>query len=184
MLCNNCGNQIPDNSVNCPNCGAPTGAGAGTQVPFGTPEAKTPFLQQADTGINFIALIVAVVGFICVFPSKVVAKVSMFGISQSEGVSIMKQYGTFILILFAATAILLFLKKSNSAVVPAAVNAAFCIFKMIQELSVGSKEIKELKDMGLDASMSLNFFFWMVILLSIVEVVAILVLPKVMGNKQ
>ena len=28
MFCKNCGNQIPDNSNNCPNCGAPVGASA------------------------------------------------------------------------------------------------------------------------------------------------------------
>lgn len=183
MLCNNCGNQIPDNSVNCPNCGAPTSAG-GTQVPFGAPAAKVPFMQQTDTSINFIALIVAVLGFICVFPAKVVAKVSFWGVSQSEGVAILTKYGVYMLVLFALTAVLLFLKKSNQALVIAALNAIFCIFKMIQQLSSGAKEVKEAKEMGMDASVSLNFFFWMVIILSVVEVVAIFVLPKVMGKKQ
>lgn len=184
MLCNNCGNQIPDNSVNCPTCGAATGAGAGTQVPFGTPAAKTPFLQQADTGINFIALIIAVVGFICVFPAKVVAKVSLFGITQSEGTPILSKYGWLMLVLFGVTAVLVFLKKSSQAIAPAVVNAAFCILKMFQQLSSAAKEVKEVREMGMEASVYLNFFFWLVIIASILEVVAILVLPKVMGKNQ
>lgn len=182
MLCNNCGNQIPDNSTTCPNCGTPTNAG-GTQVPFGTPAAKVPFLQQADESINFIALIVAVLGLICVIPAKVVVKVSLFGVSQTESASIVSKYGIFMLVLFGVTAVCLFLKKSKSAIVPAAINAIFCVAKMIQELSEGAKQIKEL---GLDSSMAsvnLNIFYWLVVILSVVEIVAILVLPKVMGKK-
>lgn len=180
MLCNNCGNQIPDNSITCPNCGTPTTGG--TQVPNGTPAAKVPFAQQADASINFIALILAVVGLVCVFPAKVVANVSIWGVKTSEGVSIIGHYGIFMVALLAITAILLFLKKSNSAVIPVAINAVFCIIKMIQESN--APEVKEVRDMGLDASVTFNIFFWLVLILSILDVVAILVLPKVMGNKQ
>ena len=180
MLCNNCGNQIPDNSVTCPNCGTPT---SGTQVPYGgAPAAKVPFAQQTDTGINFIALIIAIVGLICVIPAKVVGNVTIFGVKTSEGVSIIGHYGNYMLALLAITAVLLFLKKSNAAVIPAAINAIFCIAKMIQESN--AKEVKELKDMGVEASVTFNIFFWLVLILSILDVVAILVLPKVMGKKQ
>lgn len=184
MLCNKCGNQIPDNSATCPNCGAPVNGG--TQVPFGTPAAKVPFMQQTDTGINFIALIIAVVGFVCVFLSKTVLKVSVFGVTQKQTFSILGEvkYGIFMLVLFAVTAICLFLKKSNSAVAPAAVNAVFCIFKAIQELADGKKQLASIGADSSMASYNLNIFFWLVVILSIVEVVAILVLPKVMGNKQ
>lgn len=177
MLCNNCGNQIPDNSVNCPNCGAPT-SGGGTQVPLGTPAAKVPFAQQADASINFIALIVAVVGFVCVFLSKVVFKITLLGIS--EGFSIIgkdAKYGVYMLALFGVTAVLLFLKKSNAAVVPAAINVVFIIAKMVQETS-------EAKKLGMGVTTSFNFFYWLVLIMAILEVVAILVLPKVMKKNQ
>lgn len=110
-------------------------------------------------------------------------KVSLFGVSQTESASIVSKYGIFMLVLFGVTAVCLFLKKSKSAIVPAAINAIFCVAKMIQELSEGAKQIKEL---GLDSSMAsvnLNIFYWLVVILSVVEIVAILVLPKVMGKK-
>lgn len=171
MFCNKCGNQIPDNSATCPNCGAPTGAGSGTQVPFNGGEApKVPFFQQQSESINFIALIIAVVGLICVFPAKVTAE--FLGFEASEG--ILSHYGWLMAALFVAVGILLFLKKSNAAVVPAAINAVFCIFKMIQELSSGEEGI----------NVGLNAFYWIVIIAAIVEVVAILVLPKMMGKQK
>lgn len=174
MLCNNCGNQIPDNSITCPNCGTPTNGG--TQVPNGTPAAKVPFGQQADTSINFIALILAVVGFVCVFLAKVEANAFGFKV----GVSVIggdAKYGIFMLVFLGVSAVLLFLKKSNQASIFAVINAAFCIVKMIQESNAA-------KDAGWGVTASFNFFFWLVLICSILEVVAIFVLPKVMGNKQ
>lgn len=175
MLCNNCGNQIPDNSITCPNCGTPTNGG--TQVPNGTPAAKVPFAQQTDAGINFIALILAVVGFVCVFPAKVEANAFGFKV----GVSIISgdgaKYGIFMLFFLGVSALLLFLKKSNQAAILAIINAVFCILKMVQESNAA-------KDQGWGVTASFNFFFWLVLICSILEVVAIFVLPKVMGNKQ
>lgn len=181
MLCNNCGNQIPDNSVTCPNCGAPiNAAGGGTQVPFGTDTsaAKVPFAQKTDSSINFIALILAVVGFICVFPSKVVAETFIGDIelkilgSGDEGA----KYGLFMLIFLGISAIMLFLKKSNQASILAIINAVFVIAKMIQESNAAKDTI--------GISVSFNFFYWLVLICSILEVAAIFVLPKVMGKKQ
>jgi len=176
MLCNNCGNQIPDNSVTCPNCGTPTNGG--TQVPSGAPAAKTAFFQQTDAGINFIALIIAVVGLVCVFPAKVIAKSELLGINM--GLPIIgkdAKYGIYMVVLLALTAVFLFLKKSHSALIPAAVNVVFCIAKMVQESS-------DAKSLGMGVSAGFNFFYWLVLILSILDVVAILVLPKVMGKNQ
>lgn len=176
MLCNNCGNQIPDNSITCPNCGTPTTGG--TQVPNGAPAAKVPFAQQTDASINFIALIISIVGLVCVFPAKVIAEIDFLGIR--EGFSIIgadAKYGIYMVALFGIAAVLLFLKKSNSAVVPAAINVIFCIAKMIQESS-------DAKKLGMGVTASFNIFYWLVVICSVLDVVAILVLPRVMGKKQ
>lgn len=175
MICNKCGNQIPDNSAVCPNCGTPVSGG--TQVPFGGAAgngAKVAFFQQQSESINLIALIIAVVGLICVFPAKVWAELWGFRASVNILMSDGKvHYGIYMIALFAVTGVLLVLKKTNSAIVPAALNALFCLFKMIQELTSGETGYKT----------GLNWAFWLVIVLAILEVVAILILPKLMANK-
>lgn len=175
MICNKCGNQIPDNSAVCPSCGTPVSGG--TQVPFGGAAgngAKAAFFQQQSESINFIALIIAVVGLICVFPAQVYAEFLGFRASVSilNGAGDI-HYGIFMIALFALTGVLLVLKRTNSAIVPAVLNALFCLFKMIQELTSGEKGIK----------VGLNWAFWLVIVMAILEVAAILVLPKLMPKK-
>lgn len=186
MICNKCGNQIPDNSAVCPNCGTPVSGG--TQVPFGGAAgngAKVAFLQQKSESINFIALIIAVIGLICVFPAKVTFSILGFdgGASILTGKvsgdlayfkdSLDARYGIYMLALFIVTAVLLVLKKTNSALVPAAINAAFCLFKVIQELNTDSQ----------GGTVGLNWAFWLMVVMAILEVVAILILPKLMANK-
>lgn len=175
MICNKCGNQIPDNSAVCPNCGTPVSGG--TQVPFGGAAgngAKVAFFQQQSESINLIALIISVVGLICVFPAKVWAEVWGFRASASilmgDGEI---HYGIYMIALFAVTGVLLVLKKTNSAVIPAALNAIFSLAKMIQEVTAGETGYKT----------GVNWAFWLVIILSILDVVAILILPKLMAKK-
>lgn len=124
--------------------------------------------------INFIALIIAVIGLICVFPAKVWAEA--WGFKVSVGIVTGAgdvHYGIYMIALFAVTGVLLVLKKTNSAIVPAALNALFCLFKMIQELSSGESGVK----------VGLNWAFWLVIVMAVLEVVAILILPKLMAKK-
>lgn len=175
MICNKCGNQIPDNSAVCPNCGTPVSGG--TQVPFGGAAgngAKVAFFQQQSESINLIALVIAVVGLICVFPAKVWAEIWGFRASVSILMSDGKiHYGIYMIALFAVTGVLLVLKKTNSAVIPVALNAIFSLAKMIQEVTSGESGVKT----------GVNWAFWLVIILSILDVVAILILPKLMAKK-
>ena len=174
MICNSCGSNIPDGSAVCPNCGAPVTAGTpGTQVPSGMGGGafNANFFQRESASINFIALGVAVVGLICTLLAKVTLTEQFFGTSESQG--IMSLYGGLIIALFVITAVMVFLRRDNAALIPAVINAVFCIFKTIQQLGVGNAFVK----------VSLGFFFWLMVLAAIAEVAVILVLPKVLGNK-
>jgi hypothetical protein len=116
MFCKNCGNQIPDNSNNCPNCGAPVGASAPQAQPaapqqngFGAAANKmaAPLnniedkpitsLNIAGNAINIttktvIALgmvILIIIGMIGLFKFKMVKlKATAFGVSFSEKYSL------------------------------------------------------------------------------------------------
>lgn len=173
MVCNSCGSNVPDGSAVCPNCGAPVAAG--TQVPFGMNggASNASFFQREAASINIIALIVAAVGLVCTLFAKVT--VSAFGMSVSEG--IMSHYGGIMVALFVFTGIMLFVKKDNVALVPAAINAAFCLFKVFQELGTDVSEYGGLMKVGL------NPFFWLMTVAAIAVVAAILLVPKMLGNK-
>ena len=169
MVCNSCGSNIPDGSAVCPNCGAPVAAG--TQVPFGMNGgvSSASFFQREAASINIIALIVAAVGLVCTLFAKVEA--SAWGVKFfSEG--IMSHYGGIMVALFVFTGIMLFVKKDNIALIPAVINVVFCLFKAIQELST---------DVGV--KVSLNIFFWLMTIAAIAVVAAILLVPKLLGNK-
>lgn len=173
MVCNTCGSNVPDGSAVCPNCGAPVAAG--TQVPVGMNggASNASFFQREAASINFIALAAAVVGLVCTLLAKV--KVSVFGVSVSEG--IMSHYGGIMVALFVITAIMLFVKKDNVALVPAVLNAIFCLFKVFQELGTDVSEYGGLMEVGL------NIFFWLMTIAAIVVCCAILLVPKLLGNK-
>lgn len=192
MICSKCGSQIDDNAVVCPKCGNPVGSKGGTQVPFGGGAAeapKVPFFQRKSESINFIAVILAALGIVCTFFAKVTASYEVFSVKETHSESIFSLYGYLIAALFLACVILLIVRQSNSAIILAAINAVFCVFKMIQQKANDSGDIKalveEAESLGLDAKVStgFNIFYWLMLILSILVVVAIVVLPKVMGNK-
>ncbi len=56
MFCRNCGNQIPDGSANCPNCGNPTNAAPQNTAPntYGAPQNRAPMNGAAGGGMPVI----------------------------------------------------------------------------------------------------------------------------------
>lgn len=149
---------------------------------------KSNFFSQTAPSINFIAVILCVVGVVSTLLAKVVEKASYMGESMKEATSIMSVYGAFMLVLFILTAVILFLKKNNSALILAVINAIFCIFKLIQQLAhigLGEEEkaaIEMIEAWGGSYSMSVNFFFWLMVIAAI-AIVVVLLLP-IFGAKK
>ncbi|MGN1159090.1 MAG: hypothetical protein ACI4SE_02725 [Lachnospiraceae bacterium] len=143
---------------------------------------KSNFFSQTAPSINFIAVILCAVGVVSTLLAKVVEKASYMGESIKEATSIMTVYGAFMLVLFVLTAVILFLKKNNSALILAVINALFCIFKLIQQLAhlgLGAEEkaaIEMIEAFGGSYSMSVNFFFWLMVIAAI-AIVVVLLLP-------
>lgn len=150
---------------------------------------KSNFFSQTAPSINFIAVILCVVGVVSTLLAKVVEKATYMGESLEEATSIMSVYGAFMLVLFVLTAVILFLKKNNSALILAVINAVFCIFKLIQQLAhigLGEEEkqaIELIETFGGSYSMSVNFFFWLMVIAA-VAIVVVLLLPLFGAKKK
>ncbi len=125
---------------------------------------KSAFFNYTAAKMNVIALATTVIGLVATFLAKVTA--SAMGIKASE--SIMGYYGPFMIVLFVATGIVLFLKKDHSALILAVVNAIFCIFKLIQELSSSESAY------GIEVKVSVNFGYWLMVIAAIATVVVLL----------
>lgn len=121
---------------------------------------KSSFFNYTAPKMNIIALATCVIGLIATFLAKVTA--SFMGFKASEG--IMGHYGPFMLVLFIATAIVLVLKKDHSALIIAVVNALFCVFKAIQEITASEGGIK----------VGLNFGYWLMVIAAIATLVVLL----------
>ena len=151
---------------------------------------KSSFFSQTAPSINIAALVACVVGLISTFLAKVIEKATYLGQSITDDTSIMSAYGIFIVVLFVVTIVILAVKKNNSALILAVVNAIFCIFKLIQQLaytSIGlSDEEKELMEMikaaGGSYTMSVNFFFWLMVIGAVAA--AVILLIPVFGAKK
>lgn len=150
---------------------------------------KSSFFNYTATKMNLFALIACVAGVVCTLLAKVVEKVGYMGQSEKASTSIMEVYGAFMLVLFIATAIVIFLKKDHTAFIIAAVNAVFCIFKLLQQLlklGLGAEEkaaIELIEAMGGSYSMSVNIFFWLMVIAAIASAV-LLILPAKNNTQQ
>lgn len=150
---------------------------------------KSAFFNYTAAKMNLFALIACVVGAVCTLLAKVVEKLSYDGDSEKVSTSIMEGYGAFMLVLFIATAIVIFLKKDHSAFIIAAVNSVFCIFKLLQQLlrlGLSAEEkagIEFFESMGAKYSMSVNVFFWIMVIAAIASAV-LLILPAKNNTQQ
>lgn len=103
MICNNCGNQIPDNSNVCPNCGHPVQNQYGqpqyqqpqyAQPQYGQPQYAQPEYMppqpqqpagQPGKGFAIAALVLGIVSFLC-FPYITGALGIIFGsVAKNKG---------------------------------------------------------------------------------------------------
>lgn len=152
--------------------------------------------QKKDNKVNWIALLITVAGFVCVFPARILLgnswMMSCFGKvvyrsgKYSDSYNLRWECGSGMLILFGVTAILLLLKKSKAAFAPAVLNAIFCICEIIRPFGfwLGRDNVRLWRQQSAYVDASLNLFFWLVIIFSIMEVVAILVIPRIGSRKQ
>lgn len=138
---------------------------------------KSAFFNYTAAKMNLFALIACVVGLISTFFAKATAKISG-EVVATEG--IMNVYGMFMVVLFVMTAVVVFLKKDHTALVFAAINVVFCIFKLIQQVS--QKE----SAFGIEVKGGVNFAFYLMVIAAIVALVMLLlpVLTKKNGSMQ
>ncbi len=150
---------------------------------------KSSFFNYTASKMNLFALIACVAGVVCTLLAKVVEKASFMGETEKVSTSIMEVYGAFMLVLFVATVIMIFLKKDHSAFLIAAINSVFCIFKLLQQLlqlGLGEEEkvaIEWIEAMGGSYSMSVNVFFWLMVIAAIASAV-LLILPSKKNAQQ
>lgn len=134
-----------------------------------------------------MALETAAVGAICAFWQNLLFMIFVhiyIGIVPSldlhEG-----QCGIYMLILFSATALLILFRKSSMAVIPAAINAILCILKVIDLGYI--KTIVERKFQSVHAYYMYyvgNIFFWLVVVLSVVEAAVIVIVPMIRTKRK
>ncbi|MCM1104975.1 MAG: serine/threonine protein kinase [Clostridium sp.] len=140
--------------------------------------------QQTDSGRNWIALLVAVAGYVCVYFVRFQGNIVIF---EQEGR--VWECASGMWFLFAYTAILLLFRKSRAALVPAVLNALFCVGEIIRPFGfrIGGMHMHQGRGMVMPRGLSsarVNGFFWLVIFCSVMEVAAILVIPRIRGRKQ
>ncbi len=131
---------------------------------------KSAFFQYKAPRINLIGLLVSVIGIVATCLAKVSATVSNYTYSES----IISAYGYYIAALFLATIIIFFVRMDHSALIVSVINAVFILAKIVQELST---------DLGVDVTVSVNFFYWLALICAILDIVAVFVTPIIFGKK-
>ncbi len=137
MFCNNCGNQVPDGTAVCPNCGnnlAAAAMGNQYQAPKKQFDAgkMLAFFNKEEKKINWIGMLLAALTFICtLLPMVKIGKVrNMFSLN-ANAVAFDFYFPIIFLPLFILIFISYFKKKDNMATIYASVNALFSIIFFI-----------------------------------------------------
>ena len=165
MFCNKCGSQIPDGSVACTNCGAPTGVAQpkapsnGAFVNLFAKGFNKDAILGSGNGMDIISLVMAVVGLICIFLPGVKLGDENFSIISTEFAGVSEVTLMALIIPFMAALIVLYVMKKQFLAFW--VTVANFLFTLI----VFCVAINNIKDYGSKTGWGLVFYFIWTILI-------------------
>lgn len=158
MNCNRCGSIFPDGQTKCPQCG----------------EAINNFgVVPTKKMINLLGIVAAIITAISVFLPAVYIKIENF----SDSASLIKGYGTYIIVATVVYLILIVLKKDKAAQSLALMLTVFMIYQYFNE----TQGLKEYKEYG--ATVGLSIGFYLCLFGTIVMFIAPFVWNKLQSNK-
>lgn len=166
MFCNKCGSQIPDGSVACTNCGAPTGVAPQPKAPsngafvnlFANGFNKAALLGSGNS-IDIISLVMAVVGLICIFLPGVKGGDENFSIISTTFAYVSEVTLMALIIPFMAALIVLYVMKKQFLAFWVTVS------NFLFTLIVFCVAINNIKDRGGKTGWGLIFYFIWTILI-------------------
>ncbi len=179
MFCKNCGANVPDGQNVCPSCGTavstPSAAPSAAPASSSAPSFKLPGGMDAQKFLamvkpsgkkpNFISLGGAVVALICMFLPFAKVSVSLFGMSQSESISLWSGDCWFLTFLFALVAGYSAFISSHYVTIGA--GALGLIEAIRQAASISGDELGELSSM---AKVSKGIGCWLLFIATVVVI--------------